>query len=834
MALELDDTRRVVDIRPTRNRLMFDSVLGAVLGGTSQIRRAPGFGFAVLANLTVGIGATVAVFSLVYGVLFRPLPFPNGDRIVRLSEEHPGASAAFSAVLSNLTFSAWADGTPRTLDALAGYRADDFLIRGGREPVLVRGADVSPGLFAVLGAKPMLGRFFLAREAHPPADHVLVLAHSFWRNQFRSDPHVIGRTVTVWGDPYTIVGVAPAGFAFPDPDIQLWTPFVMPTAVGAPGNPQVIVFDAVGLLKIGVTPAQAAAEGTGAARALAAVPGIDVAFGVGGAPVVRAVPFVAATTSAIRPALVLLSIGVGFLLLTVCANLVTLFLFHSASRRREIGIRVALGATVPQVVRQLLTESAVLLAIGSAMGMLLAWALVRGTVVTIPDRFPRLDAVRVDTPVLMFAIITSACVGLAATVWPAYRRARMDPADVLRGGDTANDRPSSRPRRTHAILLATESTFAALLVVTALLLTRSFLNAVRVDPGYSPTNALAATVYVPAGDGVASRRYQLLTTVLARLRALPGVVSAGAGNMAPLDNATTMGGFPVPADADAVASETRIAQARVYMVTDGYAQALGLRLVSGRLFADTDYRPGVRPWLVNEEFARQYLPDDPVRRRFIWLGKPLEIVGVVGNVLKDGYADVPKPEVYVPLSPTDEIDGAIRFIMRVNPRRADVAAAVPGIVRRLATDAAVKLEPLSARVNTSTARPRFTSRAMTAFALVAMTLSALGLYGALSYSVTCRRRELGIRAALGGSRLALVALVMRDGILPTAAGAALGLAIGAAVSDVLRSQLFEVTPLDFWAFAATPVALLIVAALASGVPAHRASSSDPLEALRQD
>jgi predicted permease len=358
--------------RVPRGTPIVETVVQDIGYAIRQFRDTPGFAAAVLANLAIGIGATVAIFSVVYGVLLRPFPYPTRDRLVRLSEEHPGARTPLTAQISNLTFTAWTAGGLRTLDRLAAYREDAYLIDFAGEPLLVSGADVSPDLFPLLGAVPAVGRFFAPDEATAGFDRVLVLSDRLWRNRFSSDLGVIDRQIRVWGEPYTIIGVARPDLAFPDTDTELWTPFVLPPPAGTAENPHVIVFRALGLLKPGATIAQAAAEGTAAARIGAVALGSNVAFGVGGAPIVRVLPIREAMTSVVRPALLLLSAGIGVVLLAVCANVVVLFLLRGASRQRELAVRAAIGAGTTRILRQLLTESLVLVTLGGISGVVVA------------------------------------------------------------------------------------------------------------------------------------------------------------------------------------------------------------------------------------------------------------------------------------------------------------------------------------------------------------------------------------------------------------------------------------------------------------------------------
>jgi predicted permease len=460
---------------------------------------------------------------------------------------------------------------------------------------------------------------------------------------------------------------------------------------------------------------------------------------------------------------------------------------------------------------------------------------VRIVLAIVPPDFPRVEAIHVDEMTLAFAAAITLLTGTVSSLWPAFRSARGDLAAALQagaGGSTTGfgAMPAQKVRN---VLLAAESAFAVLLLVIAALLARSFTNIVHVEPGYTPEGVLAATVHLPGGDAATGRRAELMWELLDRLRAIPDVTVAGAANMTPLDPAIVLAGFPVPREIGNEGSTLRFAQALHYTVTPGYAEALKLRLIEGRLFVDADLRPGLHSMIVNEEFARLYLPPHPTGRRYTWAGEPLEIVGVVADVLKNGYEQPPQAELYVPLRPGDPVWGGIRIMTRVRGDASVVGLAIRGIVRQLAPDAAIEVERLTARLAASVAQPRFASLAMLTYAGFALTLSSLGLYGALSYGVSRRRRELAVRVALGASPGALMQLVLREGLGVTGIGLAVGLTVAVATTHLLKSLLFGVTAVDMVAFIAAPVLLATVAVGASVLPAYRAASIDPLDALRE-
>jgi putative ABC transport system permease protein len=598
-----------------------ETLLKDVRYALAMMRRNPAFTTAGLLTLALGIGATTAVFSVVYGVLLRPLPYPGADRLVRLSEEHPGAASPLRApMLSNLTYYAWS-GSPRTVDQFAGYRSSAYTVTRNGESSRLDGADITPSLFAMLGETAALGRFLREDDAKTGSAAVAVLSDRGWRERFNADPAIVGRGVDIDGRPATIVGVARPGLAFPDRDALLWMPLVIPAPAAdavAGRRGRMSVLFALARLKPGSTTAQAEAEGTAAARSTVRPMAANLLFGIGGPPVVHVRGMADEMTATIRPALLVLAAGVACVLLIACANVANLFLARGVARERELAVRAAIGASAARLARQLVTESLVLAALGGTLGVGLAWALVRVAQTAAARDFPRLDAIRVDGPVLAFAVITTLFTAVAAGIAPALRGSRFNLADSLHGGDgaTAGGFRGLRARRMRDGLLTTEAAFAVVLLVAATLLARSFVKLTHVDAGYTPDRVLAVEVYVPGGDSdeQAARTQAVITPLVERLRAMPGVVAAGVGNMAPLDNSTMISGFPSPWTAPGAPPGN--ARAVTYIVTPGYQDALGLRLRQGRRLVDGDLSSGTRAWVVNEEFARLYLPPQPLGYRF--------------------------------------------------------------------------------------------------------------------------------------------------------------------------------------------------------------------------
>jgi putative ABC transport system permease protein len=793
-----------------------------------------GFAAAVLITIALGIGATTAVFSIVYGVLVRPLPYPAGDRLVRLWEEHPGGvSPAGNRWLSNHTYFAWVTHA-RTLEGIGAYATYDYTVTFGDEAARLPGSAVSPSVFALLGVTPARGRFFTPEEIQEGLNQVVVISDRLWHDRYGSDTAIIGRSLIIDEKPHTIVGIARPDLRFPDNRVLFWVPNAIPLVTPDATRP----FSALGRLRSGVTTAQAESEGTAIAR-IVGRPAVstELFFGKGGPVIVHARTLVEDVTAPIRPALLLMSAAVTLLLLMACANVANLFLSRGIARQRELAIRAAIGGSRGRLVRQLFTESVALSMVGGLLGVLVAWALMRVVPPLAPAQFPRLDAVRVDASMMLIAAVASMFTAVASGLAPAVRGSRFNLVAAMRGGDDTSTGGfrGPRARRLRQYVLALETAFAVILLVSAGLLARSFVRLLNVDAGYRADHVLVARVQLPQ-SATPERMAALIDRLLIRVRGTPGVLAAGAGNMMPLLRMTAMTTFPVPPVAGATPVMRR---AVTYVVTPGYAEALALRLREGRLFTEADVIPGTRTVLVNEEFARQYLAGSPVGRRFNGLygdDKTIttEIIGIVGSVLKDGNDREPQPEIYFAHgSATHRIESFVNIIVRTTGQPAVLAPGLRDIVREADSAAVVQeIAPLSSLLARSVDQPRFSMMVLATFAILALTLASVGLYGVISHTVAQRQREFGIRAAIGASRFDLVRLVLREGLGLTIAGVGMGLLVSTWLTPFMRATLFGVTPLDGVVFAVAPLLLIAVATLACVYPAFRAASTDPVLALR--
>jgi len=796
--------------------------------------RAPGFTCAALTTMALAIGVNTAVFSVVYGVLLRPLPYADQDRIVVLSEEHPGGHAIIrDPRLSNLTFAAWRD-QAKTIEGLAGYSQQTFTIVNGSETERVDGGSLSPAAFTTLGVTPARGRFFRSEEAIAGNNNVVVLSDRFWRSKLGGDSNVIGRTLQIDGRVHEIIGVAPPSFYFPDRDALLWTPYVLPPMTDG----SMRIMPALARLTRGSTTQQAEAEGTAAARTVKRPMAAELLFGKGGPVEVHVNRLADSVTRRVRPALLVLMAAVGLVLLVACANVANLLLARGTARSRELAVRAALGAGAGRLARQMLTESATIGLIGGAVGVFVAWTLTRAVPAWAPQSFPRLDDIRLDGRILGFALLLSLAAGAIAGLVPAWRGSRPELSPSLRSGD---NRSVGAGERIRAVLLALEAALSVVLLIGAALLIRSFVTLASVDPGYDARNVLTARIYLTGTASAPERRTQLIESLLSRLRATPSVVAVGAGNMAPLGESSFVSGF---AFGHTDAGQEIVARALQYVITAGYAEALKLRVKEGRAITQADESSPVEAMLINEAFARAYITDGrpAVGRRYKGLlGKSdmtTEIVGVVGDVLKDGLDTKAQPEIYLAVNTLDKdhaITREINLVMRTSGDPNAFVTSLRSMVREIEPTAALgHVGTLSSQVADSVSEPRFSTAVLAAFALLALGIAVTGLYGVLSYNVSQRRKEIGIRAALGATRADLIRLVVRQGLTVTVLGLAAGMFIAALAARRLEPLLFGIAPLDLPSFVVMPAILLIVATLACVIPARRAAATDPSTTLRAE
>lgn len=793
-----------------------------------SLSRSPGFTLAAVATLALGIGANTAVYSLVRGVLFRALPFPAPERLVAVSESYPAKGFPIM-VASPPNFLDWKTQS-RSFSAMGAYTTTDIALSENGEPERLRATAVTAGFFESLGVAPLAGRVFAPGEFVPGRDKVALLSHGVWQRRFGADPALVGKTIRLDGEAYLVAGIMPAGFRFPEDGPDLWTPLAFGTEIG--GQRGAHYLDVIARLRPGVSRAQAAAEMRAIAAALERQYH-DTNEGHSAA----VTPLREKLVGSVRPALLTLLGAVAFVTLIACANVANLMLIRAAHRGPELAIRTALGAGRGRIARQLLTETLVLAACGAALAVLLAGAAVDAIVRWSPGDIPRLAEVGIDGGVLAFtAFWTLAAVVLCGLAPVAGILARSPIAALkVAGADSASQPGPARLRR---LLVVGELGIALLLLVGAGLLVRSLARLSSVDPGFSADRVLRFDLALPGARYPDDPRVAAFTReLLTRLRALPGVQSAGATFGLPLTDFQFRSTFRVEGRSVDPAREP---SAQLRVATRDYFPTVRLLLLAGRSFTPQDSFGAPLVILASRSAAAKFFPNgDALGQRVRFGARPGnlrlqgEIVGIVGDIHDGGLDQGLTPEFYASLEQAPVAGFSVVLRTAQDPR--DLAAAVRRTVSALDAELPVtQLEPMAEVVSRSISRPRFTMSLLLVFAVTALILSAVGIYGVTAYAVSQRTRELGIRMALGADARRVRGLVLRDGMRLAAAGLGMGLIAALALTRVLRGLLFEVPPTDPATHVGVALILLAVVLAACWIPARRAAKLDPWIALRTE
>src|SRR5436190_1394424 len=809
------------------------------------LRRQPGFAFVVILTMALGIGATTTLFSVTYGVLMKPLPWPEPDRLVRITETRQGKEPRVRGTMSNGPYHTWtADHS--TVEGVGGWInvASAALAIGNGEPTPVQILNVTPSLFTVLKARPLIGRLFVDDDADKLGTtprRVVILSYGLWQERFGGQPDAISRVVQLDGKASIVVGVMPKEFAFPDRDTRAWTAWT-PAPVRLPnGAMAMTIFSAMARLRPGITAQQATAEGTARARS-APDPGMTAValFGGNGPAEIRAVPAVDQMTADVRPALLVLLAAVVLLLVTATANVASLQLARAGVRRRELAIRAAIGAGAGQLTRQLIVENALLGIAGGAAGIALAVAMHRALPTLLPSDFPRVDAIGVDWRVLLFAAGIALTASVVCGLAPSGHARRIDLVEALAEDGSAPVGHGVRVRtaRTRALIMAGQIAVSCVLLVGAALLVRSFVALLRADRGYDPVNVLTARVSLPQ-DYSMERRITFLERVAERLRAVPGVRIAAYGNALPLLTSGGFRGFKMRPPANpSIEVDVNVMQR---VVSPDYLAALGLRLSEGRAFTPQDTMTSPNVILVNRSFATKYLGARPIGASIPSLGMcrgdrdRWEVAGVVDDMRQGSVADPLQPEIFLPAQQVGCANAVSQAIVLVRTAGdpLPLAATLRSLVREqepaLAVDQMMTMED---RVMRALAKPRLYAVVLAGFAIFAVAIAGVGLFGVLSYSVAQRSREIGVRTALGARPSDIVRLVLRQVVIVAGGGIVIGLAAAFVASRSMSTVLYGVAPQDPLSFLAVPVLLIAVSVIAAIVPARRAARVDPLQVLR--
>jgi putative ABC transport system permease protein len=805
---------------------MLRTVSQDVRHGARLLLRSPGFAAIAIAALAIGIGANTAIFSVANTLLIQRPPYEDPDRLV-VVWEHNLPRDRKNNVVSPGNFIHWREMNQVFEDMSAVGPAFNATLTGYGEPEELPFQFVSASFFPLLGVQPALGRAF-TREEDSRDSHVVVISDRLWRTRFGGDAGILSRAITLQGEPYTVVGVAPPGFSYMDKRVELWMPVGLTEESRTPRGRWLTV---LARLKPGVDSARAQADMT---RVHGELTRMFPDFNTGWTA--RVVPLREQLTGDLRPALLTLVGAVAFVLLIACANVANLLLARATARQRELAVRSALGADRTRLVRQLLAESLVLAGAGGAAGLVIAWwglHLLRAAA-TDQLSIPRLETVSIDGWVLAFTLIASIACGLFFGVIPAMTASGASLIDALReGGRTGS---ASRGNRTRSGFVVVEVAAALVLLVGAGLLVRSFMELLNVHPGFDPSHTVTMRVSLPGSRyGEEIQRVQFFQRALERVAALPGVEAAGATSSLPLSGPGAATSFEVVGQPRAARGEEPVVDVRV--AARDYFHAMGIPLLKGRLFNESDPLERTNRVIVNDAFARRYWPnEDPIGRRIkiSWNDtREDEIIGVVGDVRNAALSTEARPTSYWPYA---------RFpysSMTIAVRTAGAAAAVVNPVATIVHDqdpnlAVADIKAMDDVVAASVAQQRLTMLLLAVFAAAALLLSAVGIYGVLAYGVTQRTQEIGIRMALGAQHADVLRMVVRQAMALTGAGILAGAAGAFALTRLMTKLLFNVKPADPLTFVAVACLLALVAALASYIPGRRATRVDPVVALRAE
>lgn len=807
--------------------------------GLRTLYKSPAFTVVAIITLALGIGANTAIFSIVNAVLLRPLPLPEPDRLMFVTSQYSNQVVTRPFAMSYPDFFDLRSNAKSI--SLACYHGDSFTLSGLQQPLHIVGVAVSGDFFSIVGKQPLLGRVFTLEE-EKPGTRVVVLSYHLWESAFHGDRGIIGRDISLDKRNYTVVGVMPAGFVFPmegDPP-ELWRTFAADGETTDPKEPPSTAqrgahfLQGVARLKPGVSIETAREELNVITRNLAAqYPDTNKKF-----PSALVIPELEHLVGRNRTQLVILLVSVAVVLLIACLNVANLLLVRASGRSREIALRAALGASRMRVIRQMLTESLVLGITGAVLGVPLAWWAVQVFVKLNADTMRRIQGASLDGTVLAFtaaiAVLTSILFGLV----PALKASSPNLNEFMKEGRGATAGASSH--RLRGSLVVAETMLGLMLLVVAGLLLRSFHRILSVDPGMNPHNVLTLNFDLPDKSYNETQQIDFYTQLLSRLRAVPGVESAAAVTPLPMSGGNaiitfTIEGRPVP--------KSEEPSADIKVVTPNYFHTLNIPLHKGRDFTDHDdaNSPGVV--IVNEAFAQRYFPNENPLGKHMTPGasnhgdpKPREIVGIVGNVKGQKLDGEDRTEYYIP--DTQLNFGSMSVCLRTSVEPHSIVSAVRNVVGSMDHDLPIyDIKTMDEYLSATLTTPRFQSTLMQAFGGLALLLTAVGLYGVISYSVAQRTREIGVRMTLGASRMDVVRMVLKSGIKLSLVGIVAGVVLALIATRFVTSfssVLFGVKPTDAVTFAAVVGLVSVVSILACYIPAYRASKVDPIIALRYE
>jgi putative ABC transport system permease protein len=807
-----------------------DSLLRDLKFSVRSLLKHPGFTTVVVLTLALGIGANTTIFSTVDALILHPFSFPNQDRLIVVWEQNRAVGNVRGAVAPG-NFTEWRDQN-QVCEQLVAIQQKSFDVSDGSHPERFPGYGVTLGFFEALGVKAAQGRTLLPEDSEPGREQVVVLKHSFWQQHLGADPGIVGKTINLNRKQFTVVGVMPADFNYPYNGGEMWTPLVFDRDEQKERGDHYL--RVIGLLKPGISVIQAQSGLQAIAqRAQQQFPVTNSG---------RDASVVTLTDDAVRGARTGVPILMGaviFVLLIACANVANLLLVRAASRQRETAVRLALGARRSNLIRQALTESALLGLLGGALGLLISiWAiaaLARG----IPEGFskfiPGWGHLGINFTVLAFTFGLSMLAGMVAGLAPVWHSTRTNLNESLKAGGRSDSGTSSH-NRLRSVLVVSEVALSLVLLIGAGLMVRSFVEMLRADLGIRPDNVLALRISLPKETYEdKSKQLAFYDQLQTRVRSLPGVVKAGAVNIVPFSSGDQSSNFQIIGRTPFPQGQEPDTQMRV--ATPDYFEAIGTALRRGRLFNPQDDANAARVVLINEAFAKRFLPgQEPIGQRLNFGGgekETPEIIGVVADVKNDDLDEAVDPIAYLPYA--QNVWWSMNLVVRATQDPTRLASAVRSEVQALDPNLPVSnIKPVRQMIDERISPKRLMTYILGVFALIALLLASVGIYGVMSYAVTQRTREIGVRMALGAQAVDVLKLVIKNGMTMALVGVAIGLAGAYALTRLLANLLFKVTPTDVVTFAAVSISLIVVALIACYVPARRATKVDPLVALRYE
>ncbi len=798
-----------------------------------MLAKHPGLTIVIIIALALGIGANTTIFSVIDAVLLRPLPYPDPDRLVMIWGNFAGIGLPKDRNWISAPEFVDIRDSQKSFSQLAVFAGSSFNIKPGAVPERIDGASVSAAFFTTLGVQPARGRLFLPEDEQPGRDNVVVIGHGLWQRRFGGDPGIVGTALNVNALPHTVVGVAPAGFEFPN-DAEMWKPLAFSAEALAPNNRGNHGLRLIARIRPDLTLGQAVSDAQLVTqRIIEQNPGYPYRkfqFRLVLSPLLEE------TVGDIRAALWILMGAVGFVLLIGCANVANILLARASAREREIAIRIAVGAGRARLIRQLLTESSLLALLGAAAGLALAWLGLYILIQIGSVSFPRLAAATLDLRVLGFTLAAALLTGLLFGIAPALQSSRTNPNALNEGGRGMTAATGARQLR--RLLIIGEIALSLILLVGAGLLLRSFFRLQQIDPGFRPEGVLTVRLGLPELKYPEQAQVRnFYSEILNRVRGLPGVEAAGAISALPLSGSGSSGTTTV--DSRAVTQQEASPEADWRVVTPGLFEAMSIRLVRGRYFDERDSETAAPVAIIDETMAATYWPgEDPIGKRLKRGGSQsmnpwMTIVGVVKHVRYLTLEAPSRVQLYWPHKQNPPRSMSLALRTSLDPR--SLANTVQREVLALDADQPVYLiRTMDEFLADSLARRRFSMLLLAVFAGIALLLAAVGIYGVISYAVTQRSHEMGIRLALGASRVSVLKLILGQSLILTSTGVVLGIGGSLALTRLISALLFDVKPTDIATYALVPALLLVVALIASFIPARRATNVDPMIVLRYE